>query len=208
MNLIGKPREKNLKKEGTAVKRLLISFVLAVALLVVPIAGALAADDTVTVTATPSFVGISNLPNTWTLNGITGNSVIEPNTTYYSNPLGDTATPTATVATGECRFTITNTSSVATYVVINIGDFTGGLDPMTNSDAGTNGVGVFGAYSWYDGMTYSSKVVAQTTGSDNLTDNLAANTDLNWGMEVLTQSDAWAGGTSSTATITITVTAA
>ncbi len=78
---------------------------------------------------------------------------------------------------------------------------------MTNSDAGTNGAGVFGAYSWYDGMTYSSKVVAQTTGSDNLTDNLAANTDLNWGMEILTQTNAWTGGASSDATITITVTA-
>ena len=189
-------------------KRLLISFVLAVALLVVPIAGALAADDTVSVTATPSFVGISNAPDTWILNSITGNSVIEPNTTYYSNPLGDTATPTATVATGECRFTITNTSSVATYVVINIGDFTGGLDPMTNSNAGTNGAGVFGAYSWYSGMTYTGKVAAQTTGSATLYPNLAAETDLQWGIEVLTQSDAWAGGTSSTATITITLTAA
>ena len=208
MNLIGKPGEKNLKKEGRAMKRLLISFVLAVALLVVPIAGALAATDTVTVTATPSFLGITNSPGNWILNGITGDSVIESATTYYANPLGDTAAPSATVLAGECRFTITNTSSVPTYVVIDIGDFTGGSDPMTNSDAGTNGAGVFGAFSWYEGMTYSSKVIAQTTGSDNLTDNLAANTNLNWGMEVLTQTDAWTGGTSSTATITITVTEA
>ena len=189
-------------------KRLLISFVLAVALLAVPIAGALAATDTVTVTATPSYLGISNAPNTWTLNGITGNSVIESATTYYSNPGGDTTPPSATVAAGECRFTITNTSSVPTYVVIDIADFTGGSDPMTNSNAGTNGAGVFGAFSWYEGMTYSSKVIAQKTGSDNLTDNLAAGDPLKWGMEILTQSDAWAGGTSSTATITITVTEA
>jgi len=190
-------------------KRLLISFVLAVALLMVPVAGALAQTDTVTVTATPSFLGITNSPDNWTLNGILGDSVIEPNTTYYANPLGDTTVPTATVATGECRFTIDNTSSVATYVVINISDFAGGDDNMTNSNDGGNVAGTtFGAYSWYDGMTYSSKVVAQTTGSDNLTDNLAANTDLNWGMEVLTQSDAWTGGASSTATITITLTAA
>ena len=211
MNLISKPGEKYLKKEGRAMKRLLISFVLALALLVVPVAGALAADDTVLVTATPSFLGITNSPDTWTLNGIAGDSVIQPATTYYSNPLGDTTAPAgATVATGECYFTITNTSSVDTFVDINISNFTGGSDEMTNSDAGTNGAGVFGAFSWYEGMTYpADRVIAKTTGSDNLmTDNLTAETNLNWGMEILTQSDAWDGGTSSTATITITLTAA
>ena len=190
-------------------KRLLISFMLAVALVIVPVAGALADTDTVEVTATPSYLGISNSPGTWTLNGIIpGDDTINIATTYYSNPQGDTTAPSATVLDGECRFTITNTSSVPTYVVIDIADFTGGSDPMTNSNAGTNGAGVFGAFSWYEGMTYSSKVIAQKTGSDNLTDNLAANTDLKWGMEVLTQTDAWTGGTSSTATITITVTEA
>ena len=194
-------------------KRLIISFVLAVALLVVPIAGALAADDTVTVTATPSFLGITNSPGAWTLNNATGSGtgVIEPATTYYANPLGEESAPSATVLAGECLFTITNTSSVDTYVVINIENFTGGSDEMTNSNAGTNGTGIFGAYSWYEGMTYpDDRVVAQTNaaGSDNLTDNLTANTDLNWGMEVLTQTNAWTGGTSSTAIITITVTEA
>ena len=189
-------------------KRLFISFVLAVTLLVVPVAGALAQTDTVTVTATPSYLGISNLPIDWTLNSITGNSVIEPATTYYSNPGGDTTTPSATVLVGECRFTIDNTSSVATNVVIDISNFTGGLDPMTNSNDGSNEAGIFGAYSWYSGMTYTGKVAAQTTGSATLYPNLAAGTDLQWGMEVTTQSDAWAGGTSSTATITITLTAA
>ena len=191
-------------------KRLFISFVLAVALLVVPVAGALAATDTVTVTATPSFVGIGNAPSSWTLNNATGSGTgkIEPATTYYSNPLGEVTAPSATVLGGECLFTITNTSSEATNVVIDISNFTGGSDEMTNSNDGSNGATSFGAYSWYEGMTYSSKVIAKTTGSDNLISSLAANTDLKWGMEVTTQSDAWTGGTSSTATITITVTAA
>ncbi len=79
---------------------------------------------------------------------------------------------------------------------------------MTNSDAGTNGATNFGAYSWHSGMTYSGKVVAKTTGSANLKSSLAATTNLKWGMEILTQTGAWTGGTSSTATITITMTAA
>lgn len=191
-------------------KRLLISFMLAVALVIVPIAGALADTDTVTVTATPSFLGISNSPDNWTLNGLTGNSTIDIKTTYYSNPQGDTTAPSGTVLDNECYFTITNTSSVNTSVVIDIDDFAGGSDPMTNSDDGSNGATSFGAYSWYSGMTYpADRVIAKknATGSDNLISSLAAETDLKWGMEVLTQTDAWTGGTSSNSTITITVTA-
>jgi len=171
----------------------------------------------VAVTATPAFVGIANSPIDWTINGITGSGVIAESTTYYSNPLGDTLSPADisaaeaadTVVDGECYFTITNTSTIPTNVIIDIEDFTGGSDPMTNSDAGTNGVGIFGAYSWYSGMTYPNKVIASknATGSAILYSSLTATTDLLWGMEVLTQSDAWAGGTSSTSTITITATA-
>ena len=191
-------------------KRLLVSFVLALALLVVPIAGALAAQDTVEVTATPSFVGISNSPDTWTLNGISGDNIISANTTYYANPQGDTTAPSTTVATNECYFTITNTSSDNINVTIDINDFAGGSDPMTNSDTGSAGPTSFGAYTWYEGMTYANKVIAKTTttGSDILYSSLDANNDLKWGMEITTQQNAWTGGTSSTATITITVTAA
>lgn len=193
-------------------KRLLISIVMAVALLVIPVSGALAATETVEVTATPGYVAISNAPDAWILNGIGGgNSAIDPDITYYSNPLGDTTAPAgANVVDGECLFTITNTSTVSTNVVIDIEDFTGGSDPMLNSDAGTNGAGTFGAHTWYSGMTYTGKVIAKktATGSANLISGLTATTNLLWGMEVLTQSDAWTGIDSSTATITITVTSA
>ena len=188
--------------------KLLLAIVMSLLLVILPVSVALAqGSDTVTVTATPSFLGISNSPSAWTLNDITGDGTISENTTYYANPLGDTTAPAgATVATGECYFTITNTSSVPTNVVVNISDFSGGSDPMTNSNAGTAGLTSFGAYSWYDGMTYSSKVVAASSGSSNLYSSLAANTDLNWGMEITTQESEWTGGTSSTATITVTVT--
>ncbi|MBA7699307.1 hypothetical protein ES703_108001 [subsurface metagenome] len=206
----GRKRIQERSKKG--MKRLVISFIVAMALMIIPVSVALAVEDTVTVTALPSYVAISNAPNTWTLNDITGNGAIDSNTTYYSNPLGDTTAPAgATVVDGECYFTITNTSTLATNVVVDIEDFTGGSDPMLNSEDGTNGVGTFGAYSWYSGLTYpGSRVIAKenATGSENLYSGLAATTDLLWGMEVLTQSDAWAGGTSSTSTITITVTAA
>ena len=162
-------------------------------------------SENVTVTATPKYIAITNDPDTWTLNGITGTSVIEVDTVYYSNPLGDTTVPSATVATGECRFTMTNASTVATDMYVNIGDFSGGDANMTNSDDGSNGASSYGAYSWHNGMTYASKVVAKTTGSLVLKDGLVAETDMKWGVEIETQTGAWAGGGASTATMTVSV---
>ena len=90
-------------------KRLIISVILTLVLLMVPASGVLAATDTVEVTATPGYVSISNAPDTWTLNGIDGNGVIDPDTTYYANPAGtdDITPPSATVLDTECYFTIT-----------------------------------------------------------------------------------------------------
>ncbi|MFC1913601.1 hypothetical protein ACFLX7_05380 [Chloroflexota bacterium] len=193
-------------------KRLIISIFLAVALLVIPVSGALAAtSQNVTVTATPAFVSIANTPTTWTVNGLTGNSVIEPNTQYYSNPLGDTSAPTSTVVDGECRFTVTNTSSVNIAIVINFPNHTGG-DASTNSDLGTNGATTFGAYS-YTSLTgfntyASDKEIAKTTGSTALLTTATPGDNFLWGLAYLSQSDAWTSGTAMSSTVVVTATAA
>ena len=199
-------------------KRSLISIILAVALLVVPVSGALAATDTaeVTVTAVPSYVAIAEIGNTtWTINNVGGGSgVLDIATTYYSNPQDDETSPTATVAENECNFEIDNTSTVIVNIKVDWADFTLG-DAMTNvnqsaGDTNTDSTGqTFVAWSYYYGMeTYaSSKVLAKATGSSNLKSNLAANTDLKWGLEIKTQTDAWSSGTSMEATVTVTATA-
>ncbi len=192
-------------------KRLVISIILAVVLVLAPVSVALAAADTaiVTVTAVPSFVSISETTTTWTINGLTGNGAIDANTLYYSNPLGDTTAPVgATVAPGECYFEIINASTVSTNIKVDFGAFTGGDATMTNSEGGSavNAATTFGASVWYDGMTYANKVISQSTGSANLKAGQAATTNLKWGIEILTRQTAFAGGTSSEATITITAT--
>jgi flagellar basal body-associated protein FliL len=64
-------------------KKLLISIILAVALLLIPVSGAFAlTSQNVTVTAAPAFISIANTPSDWTINGITGSGKIVPNTTY------------------------------------------------------------------------------------------------------------------------------
>lgn len=194
-------------------KRLIISSMLAVALLLVPVAGALAAtSQNVTVTATPAFISISNDPATWVINDVAGatGKTIAPDTIYYSNPLGDTTVPSATVVDGECHFTITNTSSVNIDIVINFPDHTGG-DASTNSDAGTNDTTKFGAHSYtsYAGFnTYADdKEVAKVTGSTALLTTSSAGDNFLWGLAYESQSDAWTSGTAMESTVVITATA-
>ena len=164
-----------------------------------------ASSQDVTVTWTPLYLAITNDPSTWSVNGITGPGTIEIDTVYYSNTLGDTTPPSATVADGECRFTVTCTAGATTCdLTVNASDLAGGDNNMTNSDDGSNGATSFGAYSYYSGMTFANKVIAKTTGSDELYSvGLAGGNSLKWGAQVETQTDAWAGGAASTSTITI-----
>jgi len=91
--------------------------------------------------------------------------------------------------------------------VVNFPDFTGG-DAMTNGNSGSAGATSFGAYGYYSGMLYASKVVAQASGSANLISSLAATTDFKWGLEIVTQQNGWTSGTSMSSTVTVTATAA
>ncbi|MBI2832055.1 MAG: hypothetical protein HYX79_07345 [Chloroflexi bacterium] len=189
-------------------KRLVLTFLLSILLGLMP-AGSAKADTTadVTVTAVPSFIAITNSPNTWTINGITGSGVIATSTTYYTNPLGDTTAPSATVVDGECRFTVTNTSTVAIDLTVNMGNFTGG-DAMTNGDTGSAGGTSYGAYAWVSGATYATeKQILKSAASTAIKTSLAASTNIKWGISLSTRTTAWSTGDTQTATATITATA-
>lgn len=183
-------------------KRILMMLLLVVSLSLLLSAPAQATD--ITITASPSYLSFSSSPTTWTLNGITGSGKIDENTTYYSNPLGDTTSPSATVTDSECQFSWTNDSSVNITVTVNCGAFTGGSADMTNSNTGSNGATTYGAYSWYSGMTYSSKVIVKSSGSSVLYTTTTAGEDKKWGAEITTRTDSWTGSSDSTATMTIT----
>lgn len=187
-------------------RRILVGLVVFVLTLLSVVPAMAATSDDVVVTATPEFIAITNSPATWTVNGIAGSSVILVSTTYYSNPLGDTTTPSATVVDGECRFTVTNTSSVAIDLTVNFPNHAGG-DASTNSDTGSGTATSFGAYGYYSGMTYSAKVIMKAAASAVLVDALAATTDIKWGIEYDSQDNAWTSGSDMTSTVTITATA-
>jgi hypothetical protein len=196
-------------------KKTLLAILLAAALTVIPVGNALAATSAdVTVTADPLYLSITNTTDdagtTWLINGLTGSGQINVDTTYYSNPLGDTLAPAgANVVDGECYFTVTNAAGADTCdLTVTWSDFAGGDADMTNSNTGSNGATSYGAYCWYSGMTYASKVIVDSSSSAKMYDpGLAAGASLKWGVEITTRQNAWTGGTASTSILTITASA-
>jgi len=164
----------------------------------------------VTVTGTPAYISITIAPTTYTINSDTGgNSGMNISTTYYSNPLGGTTSPSATVVDGECEFTITNTSTtIPTDLTGNMSNGSGGSNAMTNVNGATAGAASYSAYAYYSGETFASKVLLKSSGSDNgnFKLNVAAAGTLKVGFQFSTQTGAWSGGVGSTYTLTITST--
>jgi hypothetical protein len=172
---------------------------------------ALAADHAdVTVTAKAMFLSITNTPNTWTINGIAGTGTLAVDTIYWSNPTGETTTPTVGgVTAAECQFNVSNGATATECdLTLTMGAFTGGDTTMTNSDnAGENGATTYGAFGYYEGLAMANIVVIKSTGSAELyTTGLAAGASLKWGVQIETRTNAWTGAGASTATLTITAT--
>lgn len=194
-------------------RKILVSVVLALVLVVSVAVPAFAYSTTaeVTVSATPAIVSISNDPATWTMNdsGATapGDDVIRKATTYYSNDEDNSASPSTTVVDGECRFTVTNDGTVPVDIAIDMADFVGGTDAMTNGDDGTGGVGTFGAQAYVSGAAIADAVTITVAGAaviSNLPDT-ASNTK-KWGLEIATQTDDFTDATLTESTVTLTAT--
>lgn len=191
---------------------------MAVALFLISIVGLSAVPTfaattaTITVTATPAFIGISIAQSTWTINGIDGSGKIAPATTYYSNgtgATGDVTAPNNPVIDGDCYFEVTNTSTVATDMTGNMSDFTGG-DAMTNINTGytNNGANAYGASTYTTGAAWpAGAVILKSSASSAIKSSVAASTPLFFGIAIKTQSGAWASGTGETSTVTVTATA-
>jgi hypothetical protein len=189
-------------------KRSILLAVLLVMVMVIataiPVAAATTA--TVTVTAVPAYVTISTDNTTWAIDGLTGDSRILTDTAYYSNPLGDTTSPSATVLDTECYNTITNGSNININVAASMIDFSGG-DTMTNSGTTSNGATTFAAYVCESGAAYSSKVNMLTSGTGAFWTSSSAGDDIKVVFEVETRSDPWDSASTMTSTITLTATA-
>jgi len=140
-------------------KRLVISAVLALVLVTSAAVPAFAASsDTVSVTATPIFLTIEVTPVDAPLG-----SVVE-SSTYWA--YGGLTTPQTPLATGECRFTTTNSSSVAVDISISASNFIGGVDWTLAATVGADQV-VMRAGTV--GTAIGSMVVVTTDPANNFT---------------------------------------
>lgn len=195
-------------------KRIITGLLLALVLVAMSVMPAFAAtSDDITVTATPTFISISITQNTWTINGIDGDSKVDKNTTYYSNAdgaSGDVTAPSATVLAVECYFEVTNTSNVITDLTANLPAFTGG-DAMDNIDTGyaTNDADSFGASTYIEGATWpTGHVILKAATSAAMKEDLAATTAQKFGVAIKMPSGDWTSGSAMTGTITVTATEA
>ena len=193
-------------------KRMLLILVLVLVALTVwtaPVFAAPATSKDITITATPSYVGIDITQNTWTVNGIDGGGFITKSSTYYSNATGatgDVTPPNNPVVDGDCYFTIANSSTVATDITGNLPTFVGG-DAMTNTNTGytTNGANAFGASTYISGAAWpGDAVILKDAASDAIKSNLAALTDLKFGVAIKIKSADFTNAAAMTGTLTVT----
>jgi hypothetical protein len=190
--------------------RTLLSILLALVMVLAFAVPSLAATTaSISVSATPSFVGISIAQNTWSINGIDGSGKIAPNTTYYSNATGatgDVTAPNNPVVDGDCYFVVANTSTIITDITANMSDFASG-DAMTNVNTGyaNNGANTYGASTYTTGAAWPAEaVILKSSASAAIKASVAATTDLYFGVAIKTQSGAWTSATAMTSSIVVT----
>lgn len=187
-------------------KIFLVLFVVAVSLL--PVYASASSTAVITVTNTPYFVGVNMTPTSWTINGLTGDGSVSNATTYYSNPLGDTVSPTTSgVTNSQCYFNATNGMAIAVDLTVTVSNLSGGSDNSTNSNTGLAGTTSFGAETYFSGQNSSQWVICKSSGSSIGYSNLAAGGDIDFGLIISEQTNSWSGPSSASSTITITASA-
>jgi hypothetical protein len=163
-------------------KKTLIAILMAAALTVIPVSSALAANTAdVTVTATPSFLGIENTPSSWDIGTVTADVDEE---------------------TGEAYFTLTNVSNVAIDTTIECNGWSGTQSWSYGSPAENQGQLKFGT-----GSGYNDVVPEVPPGSAaTFVDDIAAYATQGWGLQLDTPSS-FTHGYVQTTTVTITAAA-
>lgn len=163
-------------------KRLIVTLGLVLVLMASFAAPAMAAtSDDVTVTATPTYIAITNAPSTQGY-GVIGLSSTNDTSAFY--------------------FTITNSSTVTTNISIWGTDFTGGAGWTLSSD-GSVGADTAGMYAGT--VSGSFDVVVEASPGNTLKSSLASSTDTSWHLRLMGPSSVTDGAEKSS---TVTVSAA
>jgi hypothetical protein len=179
-------------------KKTILAILLALAMVLMPVGSAFA-DTTagVTITATPTYIALTNSQATWTM------GTIVENTTYYWT--ADGLVPAEPLSDGDMKSTITNTGSVTEDIDIKCANFTGGT-PWTLSADETPGVNEINLRAGITGMATRAAMVQVENSDKELVNSLAASGTKMWCMEF--ESGTFTDGVPKSGAVTLTASAA
>lgn len=170
----------------------LVTAILAFGAFALPMSAGTSAD--VTITATPTFLSITNSEATWTLGAITAAS------TYYWTADGLVAAEP--LVDGDMKATITNAGSVLCDVNIKCANFTGGVGWTLSADE-TPAANEINLRAGITGMANRAAMKQVTNADIELIDSLAASGTMMWCMELETGTFTDGAGKTGVATLTI-----
>ena len=174
-------------------RKTLIAILMALALVVIPVGSVLAANSAdVTVTATPTYIALTNSTTTWPIGMVSENQA----GTYWwkgsapSFPLGDAG----------CTSTITNTGNVAENINVHAHNFLGGVGWTLANTVGLNQVVLKVAAS---GCADEASMLKLLDGADQeLTHELASSGTKMWEMHL--ETGTFGDGVAKSGTVTLT----
>jgi hypothetical protein len=170
-----------------------------IAVIAVPVVPAFAATTAdVTVTATPTYIALTNDTGNWTIG-----TVVENTDSYYFT--ADSLVPAEPLVDGDMKGTITNTGSVAEDIDIKIAAFTGGVGWTISLDQ-TPGVNEVSVRAGITGMANRAAMVQVITTDTELKDTLAASGTIMWCAEL--ETGTFTDGVAKSSTMTLTASAA
>lgn len=167
----------------------LLGWLLVFALVAVPTIAMAATSQDVTITATPTYISISNTPGSEPLGTLSESSTVWAHGADPGDPIAEV----------NCTFNVTNEGSVATKVQIKATDFTGGDGwTLSNTTVGNNTV-ILAAGVEGDAQ---SAMVNLTTSNQDFIASLAASASKDWEFSLTTGN--FTDGAEKSSTLTLT----
>ena len=191
-----------MKRQGNVeavLRKATISLLLVLAIFAWVAAPVLAATtQEVTITATPTYIALTNSEATWAIG-----AVAENYDSYYWT--ADGLVPAEPLVDGDMKSTITNTGSVAEDIDIKCANFTGGIGWALSADQ-TPGASEVSLRAGITGMANRAAMVQVENGDKELVDSLASSGTKMWCMEL--ETGTFTDGVAKSGTTTLTASAA
>jgi hypothetical protein len=180
-------------------KRILVTLILVLALVLTQAMPALAATSAdVTVTATPTYIAMTNSEPSWAIGTVAASF-----DSYFWT--ADGLVPAEPLADGDMKSIITNTGSVAEDIDIKCANFTGGVGWTLSADQTPN-LNEVSLRAGITGMANRAAMVQVVNGDLELVNSLASSGTKMWCMEL--ETGTFGDGVGKSGTVTVTASAA